>query len=312
MYRYKKIMVCLNLDDHDSNLIEYSAILSKMAHADEIHFIYVTDTFEVPDEIKKIYPELAAPLSTAAEKMMRQNVAQHFKGHPSSQLIYRTMEGSLLGLLISYTQNKDIDLLIVGHQTDEGSGNSSLSEKLARKAFCSVMIVPRQAYPLLKQILVPIDFSEHSLNALDVGSAFAKAAGLDHINILNIYQVPASHKKTGKSYAEFDAIMLENAKAKLRATLSRVDLKSVKIKPFFQNVKSFFKNNNSIVEGIHRFSKSINADLIVVGARGRSGDIAAILLGSITEELIRKTDRPLLAVKKKGEGLNILQAMTAD
>ena len=56
----------------------------------------------------------------------------------------------------------------------------------------------------------------------------------------------------------------------------------------------------------------MGAHLIVVGARGRSGDIAAILLGSITEGLIRKLDRPLLAVKEKGEGLNILEAITSE
>ncbi|MBT8371187.1 MAG: universal stress protein [Deltaproteobacteria bacterium] len=56
-------------------------------------------------------------------------------------------------------------------------------------------------------------------------------------------------------------------------------------------------------------SDQINASLLVVGARGRSGDISAILLGSITEGLIRNLNRPLLAVKNKGEGLNILDAL---
>lgn len=305
MYRYKKIMVCLNLDDHDEKLIRYAGILSKMAESDEIHFVYVADAYEVPEEIKKVYPELASPLETAVEERMRQIVKQYFKGHDGSKLVYRPLEGSMLGLLISYTKKEDMDLLIVGHRSGDRAANNSLSEKLARKAFCSVMIVPREASLLLEKILVATDFSDHSLNALDVGSAFAKAAQLDHIYILNSYQVPSGHYKTGKSYEEFDQIMLENAKAKLRAALPKVDLKSIGIKPFF-------KNSDNIVNGIHNFSKNLDADLIVVGARGRSGDIAAILLGSITEGLIRKLDRPLLAVKEKGEGLNILEAFTTE
>ena len=311
MYRYNKIMVCINLNDHDAILMQYAGILSKMALSDEIHFVYVADTFDIPEEIKKIYPELASPLETAAEEMMRQIVDQNFKGHSPSKLIFHTLEGPLLGLLISYTKQYDIDLLIVGHQADSQVGSSSLSEKLARKAFCSVMIVPEKTRFLLEKILVAVDFSDHSLNALDVGSAFAKAAQLDHIYILNIYQVPLSHEKTGKSYAEFDKIMLGNAKSKFKSSLTKVDLKSINIKPFFKSVKPFFKNNNSIVKAIQNFSEKISADLLVVGARGRSGDIAAILLGSITEGLIRNTDRPLLAVKKKGEGLNILEAITS-
>ncbi|MBU1195560.1 MAG: universal stress protein [Proteobacteria bacterium] len=305
MYRYKKIMVCLNLDDYDENLIQYAGILSRMARSDEVHFVHVSDTFDVPDEIKKIYPELASPLEAAAEERMRHIVEKHFNGHDRSQRIYRPLEGSLLGLLISYTKQNDIDLLISGDQSGDRAANNSLSEKLARKAFCSVMVVPRQIKPLLERILVAIDFSDHSLNALDVGSAFAKAANLDHIYILNNYQVPSRYKKTGKSYEEFDDMMLENAKAKFRASLAKVDLKSIAIKPFFQN-------SSNIVDGIYRFAENMNADLVVVGARGRSGDIAAILLGSITEALIRRLDRPLLAVKKKGEGLNILDAITSE
>ena len=304
MYRYKKIMVCLNLDDSDKNLIQYAGILSNMAESDEIHFVYVSDTFDVPDDIKKIYPELAPPES-AAEERMKEIVEAHFRGHAGSKLIYRSLAGPLLGLSISYTKKEDIDLLIVGQRNEDESGYDSLAEKLARKAFCSVLIIPEGTSPVLEKILVSVDFSDHSLNALDIGSAFAKAADLDQIYILNIYQVPSGHHKTGKTYEEFDRIMLANAKSKLRGTLAQADLKSVGIEPFFNN-------SSNIVDGIHRFSQQLKADLIVVGARGRSGDIAAILLGSITEGLIRKSDKPLLAVKEKGEGLNILEAITSE
>lgn len=305
MYRYKKIMVCLNLDDHDINLIQYAGILSKMAKSEEIHFVYVSDSFDIPEEIKKIYPQIASPVQTAVKERMTQVVEEHFKGHETSNLIFESLEGPLLGLLISYTKTHDIDLLIVGHQPGDGASNNTLSEKLARKAFCSVMIVPKNLKALLGKILVAVDFSDHSLNALDVGSAFAKAAGLDHLYILNNYQVPSGHHKIGKTREEFANIMLENAKSKLRASLAKVDLKSIGIKPFF-------KDTANIVDGIQKFSVNMGAHLIVVGARGRSGDIAAILLGSITEGLIRKLNRPLLAVKKKGEGLNILEAITSE
>ena len=70
-----------------------------------------------------------------------------------------------------------------------------------------------------------------------------------------------------------------------------------------------FKMTENVIKGILAFADETDTSLIVVGARGRSGDIAAILLGSVTEGLIRNTTRPLLAVKKKGQGLNILEAL---
>lgn len=304
MYRYKKIMVHLNLDEHDESLIRYAGMVSRMAESHEVCFVHVADTFHIPDEIKKIYPELSSPADEAAETRMKKMVSQHFTGDSKTQIAFRALEGSVLGVLISSSKKADIDLLIVGESPDKTS-SLSLPEKLARKAFCSVLILPRNRQVVLKKVLVAVDFSDHCLNALDVGSAFAKAAGLKHIYILNTYRIPSGYYKTGKSYEEFAEIMLENAKSRLKQLLPRADLKSIGIKPFF-------KKNDNAVEGILRFSDEINADLIVVGARGRSGEIAAVLLGSITEGLIRDLKRPLLAVKEKGEGLNILEALSSE
>ncbi len=47
---------------------------------------------------------------------------------------------------------------------------------------------------------------------------------------------------------------------------------------------------------------------LVIGARGRSG-AAGVLLGTVTEQLMRKSPSPVLAVKKKGECLGVLRAL---
>ena len=305
MYRYKKLMVCLNLDEHDRYLVKYAGFISRMAKSEEVLFVYVSDSFDIPEEIKKIYPQLDAPAEEMVETQMQEIVEAHFKGNENTTVTFKALEGPQLGMLVSCTKDFDIDLLIVGHDPDDPAAVNWLPEKLARKAFCSVLVIPSNTTVYFDKILVPVDFSDHSLNALDVGSAFAKAASLEHIHILNNYKVPTGHHKTGKTYEEFADIMLENAKSKLRLALSKADLKSVGIKPFF-------KNNKNVIKGIRTFSEKLGDTLIVVGARGRSGDIAAILLGSITEGLIRTTRKPLLAVKEKGQGLNILDALTLE
>ncbi|EIM64055.1 universal stress protein [Desulfobacter postgatei] len=304
MYRYKKLMVCLNLDEHDRYLVKYSGFISRMTRSEEVLFVYVYDSFDIPEEIRKIYPQLYSPPEAMVKKQMQKIVAEHFNGHEETAVLFKSMEGPQLGMLISCTKNYDIDLLIVGHNPDDSAGFNWLAEKLARKAFCSLLVIPSNTTAYFDKILVAVDFSDYSLNALDVASAFAKAANLDHLYILNNYQVPTEHHKTGKTYEEFAYIMLENAKSRLRIALSKVDLKSLDIKPIF-------KKDKNIVSSIRNFSESLGDALIVVGARGRSGNIAAILLGSITEGLIRTTHKPLLAVKEKGQGLNILEAFTS-
>ncbi len=59
-----------------------------------------------------------------------------------------------------------------------------------------------------------------------------------------------------------------------------------------------------ILEAIDRLA----ADAVVIGARGRTG-AAGVLLGKVTEQLIRESPVPVLAVKKKGECLGILRAL---
>ena len=295
----------MNLDERDRYLIKYSGFISRMAKSKEILFVYVYDSFDIPEEIRKIYPQLNAPPEAMIKKQMEEIVDKHFNGHEDTVVTFKAMEGPRLGMLVSCTKDYDIDLLIVGHQPNHSTAADWLPEKLARKAFCSVLIIPDNTSVYFNKILVAVDFSDYSLNALDVGSAFAKAANLDNIYILNNYQVPAGHNKTGKTYEEFAKIMLGYVKSKLRLALSKVDLKSVGIRPFFRNDKN-------VVSSIREFSESLGAVLIVVGARGRSSNIAAILLGSITEGLIRTTQKPLLAVKEKGQGLNILDALTSE
>lgn len=304
MYRFKKLMVALNLDEHDTTLIQYAGFISKMAQSKEVYFVHVSDTFNIPEEIKKVYPEIISPVDEAAKKRMKENVEKHFNGFNGAALKYNVIEGPLLGTLVSFSKEYDIDLAIMGYDLKTAETLGHLPEKMARKAFCSVLIIPDNTSRVrLDKILVTVDFSEHSLNSLDIGSAFAKAAGLSSIDIVNTYRVPEGFYKTGKTFEEFSEVMLKNAKKKTRELLAKADLKGVGINPYLIL-------NDDVVEGVHQVSDQTDTDLIVVGARGRTGDIAAILLGSVTEALLRKIHRPLLAVKTKGEGLDILGAIS--
>lgn len=304
MYRYKKLMVELKLDSLDAELIRYAGRVSKMAASSEINFVFISDSFDLPEEIRRLYPEISAPADETAVRQMTERVSACFEGHPDTRLTFEAVEGQMPAALISRAGAANTDLLIVGHALGAGAEAANLPEKIVRKAPCSVLILPENTPPDLSSVLVAVDFSDHCKNALDVGSAFAKAAGLDTLNLVNVCQVPGGYKKTGKSYAEFGKIMIGNARMRLRRFIPTADLKELKISP------SYAVSGN-IAEGIRRYADKLDSRLVVVGARGRSGDLAAILLGSVTEGLIRTLKKPLLAVKHKGEGLGIFQALSS-
>ena len=176
-----------------------------------------------------------------------------------------------------------------------------LPERLARKAPCSVLIVPEKSKPEIKNILVGVDFSEHSVNAFEEAMAFAGAIPGSVIHCLHAFRVPMEYYKTGLSFAQFAADIEEHAQESYQELVNRFDLEGLDVRPLFVL-------DNQPSHAIRQAAKSCQADLIITGARGRSSP-AAWVLGSVTEQLIWNADIPVLAVKRKGAGMSLLRAL---
>jgi len=83
--------------------------------------------------------------------------------------------------------------------------------------------------------------------------------------------------------------------------IKKIDLKGLTAVPLFQLEKKASKGIEDVITTRERC-------LVVIGARGRRA-AAGVLLGSVAEHLIHTTTIPLLAVKKKGTGMSILDAL---
>ena len=79
------------------------------------------------------------------------------------------------------------------------------------------------------------------------------------------------------------------------------DLKGLTVTPIFKLEKREHKGIEQVIEKHEIY-------LLVIGARGRRAG-AGVMLGSVTEHLIRSTTIPLLAVKRKGTGMGLLEAL---
>ncbi len=300
MYRFRRIAIVLDLDEMDQELIRYAGLIARIAKTERAYFLHVARSLEIPEIIRLSYPELSKPVDESAERKCQLEVRQYFDGHSNTEFSCEIFEGKELDQILNLIPRKDIDLILVRRRGEEKS-SLMLAEKLARKASCSVLILPEGAEANIFRILVPIDFSEDSANAMHVAISFAAAARLPFIHCLHVYDVPAGYYKTGKSFEQFSDIMEKNAVKEYGEFLKKFDLKGIAIRPIFVLDRKISRAIGSTVdEG--------SFDLMVVGARGRSTGVA-ILLGALTERLIASTDIPLLAVKKKGEYLNFLDAV---
>jgi nucleotide-binding universal stress UspA family protein len=301
MYRYKKLLVGISLQPQDGTTIRYAAMISRLAHAQKITFLHVADTLENEEDVCTLYPELQVSCNGSTTLEIEKLVKQYYDGHPETQLECEAVKGSPLVELLRRTKQEDCDLIIMRKRAgDTPSGR--LSTKLARKAPCSLLFIPEGAKSWYTKILVAVDFSENAKLAVEAAVDFAVANHIDEIECLHVYRVPLGYYKTGKSFEQFAEIMKGHAERNFQEFIEQIDLKGIAAAPRFRLQKQDYRG---IWEEV---LEERDVHLLVVGARGRRAG-AGVLLGSATEHLIKTTKVPLLAVKEKGTGMSLLDAI---
>ena len=300
MYRYKRLLVAQNLTHMDKPVVRYAALISQMAKSEEIYYIHVNQYLDVPKEVLKEHPELISQLDGSSLEKMQETDHEYFNGHSEIKRDFKVIKGSPLKIILKHIIDKDIDLILTGRKKDPHE-TRRLPVRMVRKAPCSVLLVPDETEPSLSKILVPVDFSEHSAKAMEIAVAFAAAKGISDIQCLHVFHLPMGHYSTGKTDEEFTEIMKKNAQKEYQRFISGIDLKGVSATPEFVLSKKPAKIIKQVIE-------REKIDLLVIGAQGRNAG-AGVLLGIVTEDLLLSTQVPLMAVKKKGSGMNFLEAL---
>jgi nucleotide-binding universal stress UspA family protein len=143
----------------------------------------------------------------------------------------------------------------------------------------------------IRRILVPTDFSKHSHNALNYAVAFADKFGAE-LYLLHVVQDLALFIPEAVSVAPPVAPAVEQMTAAVHEALQRV---------VRENDLGRFKVHCEVREGtpfyeIIQFARESDIDLIIMGTHGHTG-LAHVLLGSVTEKVVRKAPCPVLTIR---------------
>jgi len=142
----------------------------------------------------------------------------------------------------------------------------------------------------MKKIIVPVDFSIHSENALKTAALLAKKtnATIIALHMLDIQEVNLSESP---SYQQEKAVFfLKLAEKKISEFLQKGFLEDLEVVPLIKHYKIFSE--------VNQVAKEVNADLIVMGSHGVSG-LKEFFMGSNTEKVIRFSEVPVFVVKKE-------------
>ncbi len=154
----------------------------------------------------------------------------------------------------------------------------------------------------MKKILVPVDFSEHSENAIKVAAVLAKKhnAKLLLLHMLGLNEAFLTHT-VGQDIAEAIYFM-KLAKNHFEELLQKPFLKDVVVAEIVQNYKHFNEVNNVALEN--------NVDLIVMGSHG-TNPFSGFFVGSNTEKVVRTSDVPVLVIKENNPNFGLKKIVFA-
>lgn len=287
MRRNRNLMIGLSRTETDAELIRYAAMVARLGTAEKAGFVHV-----VPNRNDS---RREADLDGLRNEM-EVEVREHFADVPESVRVRcDVLEGPLLDRLLATAAASQADVLFIGHRHDH-PGKRALARRLAMKATCSVWMVPEGSAPEIRRILVPVDFSEHAADTLRVAISLARLAGLEECLILHDY----FHAAT-LDYEGYARVVRSEEDQALNRFLAPIDCAGIQIVPLFEE-------GASISHLIHEVAERQGVDLVVMSTRGRTRS-SAILLGSVTEEVIISTRIPLFVVKHFGARMGLLEAI---
>lgn len=202
--------------------------------------------------------------------------------------------------IVEYATDHDADLVVVGTRGRRGLKRlliGSVSEEVLREAPCPVLTVrgTKNVAPAwaVRNILVPIDFSEASEGALRHAKELALTYGAQ-LTLLHAVEEVVYPSAYGLEPIDLPGPEVVERVEKSLATL----------------VQNQIGYEHVVIDATVGYAPSVildraerdDVDLIVIATHGRTG-LERVLLGSVTERVVRQASSPVFTVKSFGKSL---------
>ncbi|MEM6641548.1 MAG: universal stress protein [Bacteroidota bacterium] len=295
---FKKIIVCLDHSDKDQEVVESACSIAKISGTEEMIFLNVIKDFQLPEKMKKEFPDLLSKALEERKKELDSLVDSFWCLKIKKRL--EVKQGSVTREIMDAATRIKSDLIIMGKNND---GDSLLTARIARKSPCNLLLLPPKKKLKFDRILIPVDFSDYSELSLKQTMALTQNF-TSEIFLHNIISVPSSYRYSGKTSEEFAEIIQGHAEKDLEILTRKIELKNQSLVPSFT-----VEHGENVIDLVWAESKRKKVDLIVMGAKGRTV-ASTIFIGSKTERMIRVNDKiPLMIIRKKGAMAGVLETL---
>jgi len=292
----QKILVTTDFSDDSRAGVHYAAALAKKLNAD-VALLHVIEPRSWMDQFEaRKDSELVTLARAGLAKLAKREVGGDVTvtssvrtGKPFHEITTAAREAATDFIVISTHGHAGVARVMLG----------STAERVVRHAPCPVLIVPARESPKragkeppikLKKILVPIDFSTISKDALPYALLLAGHFGAELVLLHIVEKFPIDYLLGGELANQTTVPMLKQAEVDLErmaGTLSKGT--GVKTTVVVRDGKPF--------EEICHASKTVGADMVVLTTHGYTG-LKHVWLGSTAERVVRHAPCPVLVVRE--------------
>lgn len=208
--------------------------------------------------------------------------------------------------ILQYASEEDVDLIALGTHGRRGPSRillGSVAEEVVRRADQPVLTVrggeAEEPSPLpepIERILVPLDFSKYSREALTYAKEWAALYGaqVDVLHVIEETLHPAFYVGGVRSIYDAQPNIEEEALAKMETFVDEASGPDVKTE--------FHVGPGKAPSEISDVADELDADLVCMSTHGRTG-MKRFLLGSVAEKVVRHVRCPVLTIKAFGRSL---------
>ena len=290
---FKNILAATDFSDTAAQALRYALHFARHDGA-EVHIVHV-------EEVTDDYYEQDKALRERVEGQMADLLAATDVGDLRTEHV--VLHGEEIEVaLTDYADEIAADLVVIGTHGRRGLRRlvmGSVAEKIVRKAKRPVLTVREREgtppEPHVQHVLLPLDFSESSLRAIPYAKDLAARYGarLTALHAFDDVDLPGF-------YGDFPnplPVAAPEIEEKVRGTLRE----AVEAAAGSDVPAEFIVGRGAAPNVIVDEAKNRAVDLIMMASHGHSG-VERLLLGSVSEHVLRAAPCPVLLVRVEREG----------
>jgi nucleotide-binding universal stress UspA family protein len=205
---------------------------------------------------------------------------------------------SVAAALVDYAWDHDVSLAVVGTHGRRGFAHlflGSVAELVVREAPCPVLTVHADAEDhAVRRVLVPVDFSGRSDDAVRYARALADLSGA-RVDLLHAVDTGFEPDVYGVGMLWHEALpsIVERCRAAMAETAEAL---------LGERAGDLHVEVASPAAAVLHAVERLGADLVVMATHGRTG-LKRFALGSVAEKVVQHAPCPVLVVKPFGRNL---------